>query len=339
MIAVVKQTATEEQLAHFVSWIENRGFKTHVSKGDNETLVGIIGDTTQVDPFLLESMSIIDRVQRVSEPFKKANRKFHPDDTVVDCGHGVFVGGGHFAVFAGPYSVENGLSEVAALIKQAGAAVLCGGAYKSRTSPYAFPAMGEAGLDLMMEVGGELDMPVATEITDPRDVQLFVDKGVDVLQIGAHNAQNHPLLREVGKTTIPVLLKRGHSMTIDELLMAAEYIMSEGNTSVILCERGIRTFETRTRYTFDVNAVPVLRQLSHLPVVADPSRATGYTRYVRPAAYAATAAGVDGLQIEVQLPSPDETDSAQALTPRQFEDAMQRIGLIRKAVNATAGKE
>jgi 3-deoxy-7-phosphoheptulonate synthase len=188
----------------------------------------------------------------------------------------------------------------------------------------------------MMEVGNQLGMPVATEIMDPRDVQLFVDKGVDVLQIGAHNAQNHPLLREVGKTTKPVLLKRGHSMTIDELLMAAEYVMSEGNTSVILCERGIRTFEIRTRYTFDVNAIPVIKRLSHLPVVADPSRATGYTRYVRSAAYAATAAGVDGLQIEVQLPSPDETDSAQALSPQQFEDAMRRIGLIRKAVTPSA---
>ncbi len=341
MIAVVKQTATEEQLAHFVSWIEGRGFKTHVSQGDNETIVGIIGDTTQIDPFLLESMSIIERVQRVSEPFKKANRKFHPEDTIVDCGHGVLIGGGHFQVMAGPCSVEGqNLIQIAVACKEAGATMLRGGAYKPRTSPYAFQGMGEKGLDLLLEASEELDMPIVSEVMDPRDVQVFVDKGIDVMQIGARNSQNFTLLKEVGKTTVPVLLKRGIAGTIDELLMAAEYVMSEGNPNVILCERGIRSFETRTRNTFDINAIPVLKHLSHLPVVGDPSHATGYTRYVRQAAYAATAAGADGLEIEVHnCPSEAFSDGAQALTPAQFTDAMRRIALIREAVTTDLGEE
>ncbi len=336
MIAEVKNTATEEQLAQFVKWIEDRGYKTNVSGGDEVTIVGIIGDTTKIDPFLLESMDIIERVQRITEPFKKANRKFHPEDTVVDCGHGVLIGGGNFQVMAGPCSVEgDNLFEIARAVHSAGATVLRGGAFKPRTSPYTSQGMGEAGLDLLMQAGAELDMPVVTEVMDPRDVQLFVDKGVDIMQIGARNAQNFPLLREVGKTKTPVLLKRGMSETIDEFLMAAEYVMSEGNENVILCERGIRTFETRTRNTFDVNAIPVLHHLTHLPVVGDPSHSTGYTRYVRPAAYAATAAGADGLQIEVHNnPSEAWSDGAQALTPDMFSDAMRRIALIRQAVCA-----
>lgn len=336
MIAVVRESATQDQLDHFVRWIEGRGFKTNVSQGDNETIVGIIGDTTQIDPFLLESMDIIERVQRVSEPFKKANRKFHPEDTIVDCGHGVRIGSGSFQVIAGPCSVEGeNLFDIARAVKASGATMLRGGAYKPRTSPYSYQGMGGKGLDLLVEASAELDMPIVTEVMDPRDVQLFLDKGIDVMQIGARNAQNFPLLREVGKTQVPVLLKRGLSETIDELLMGAEYIMSEGNPNVILCERGIRTFETRTRNTFDVNAIPVLHRLSHLPVIGDPSHATGYTRYVRSAAYAATAAGADGLEIEVHdNPSEAWSDGAQALTPAQFDDAMRRINLIREAVTA-----
>ncbi|MDO5118534.1 MAG: 3-deoxy-7-phosphoheptulonate synthase [Coriobacteriales bacterium] len=336
MIAIIKSSCTPEQLQHFVRWIEGRGFSTNVSRGDNETIVGIIGDTTQIDPFLLESMDIIERVQRVSEPFKKANRKFHPEDTIVDCGHGVLVGGGHFQVMAGPCSVEGkNLIQIARAVKEAGATMLRGGAFKPRTSPYAYQGMGEKGLDLLLEASAELDMPIVTEVMDVRDVALFVDKGIDVMQIGARNAQNFNLLKEVGKTNIPVLLKRGLSGTIDELLMAAEYIMSEGNEKVMLCERGIRTFETRTRNTFDVNAIPVLHYLTHLPVIADPSHATGYTRYVRSIAYAATAAGADGLEIEVHnCPSEAWSDGAQALTPAQFDDAMRRIALIREAITA-----
>ncbi|OUO46410.1 3-deoxy-7-phosphoheptulonate synthase [Olsenella sp. An285] len=336
MIAVVRDSATTEQLDLFVKWIEDRGFRTNVSQGDHETLVGIIGDTTQIDPFILESMDIVERVQRVSEPFKLANRKFHPEDTVVDCGHGVLVGGGHFQVIAGPCSVEGeNLVTIARAVRTAGATMLRGGAFKPRTSPYAYQGMGEKGLDLLLEAGAELGMPVVTEVMDPRDVELFVEKGVDVLQIGARNAQNFALLREVGQTSTPVLLKRGMSETIDELVLGAEYVMSEGNANVMLCERGIRTFETRTRNTFDVNAVPVLKHLTHLPVIADPSHSTGYTRYVRSAAYAATAAGADGLEIEVHdCPSRAWSDGAQALTPEQFTDAMRRIALIREAVTA-----
>ena len=336
MIAVVRDSATTEQLDHFVRWIEDRGFRTNVSQGDNETLVGIIGDTTRIDPFLLESMDIVERVQRVTEPFKLANRKFHPEDTVVDCGHGVLVGGGNFQVIAGPCSVEgDNLMGIARAVRAAGATMLRGGAFKPRTSPYTSQGMGERGLDLLMEAGAELDMPVVTEIMDPRDVGLFLDRGVDVLQVGARNAQNFPLLREVGKSGIPVLLKRGMSETIDEFVMSAEYVMSEGNANVMLCERGVRTFETRTRNTFDVNAIPVLHHLTHLPVVGDPSHATGYTRYVRPAAYAAVAAGADALEIEVHdCPAKAWSDGAQALTPDQFADAMRRIALIREAVTA-----
>ena len=334
MIAVVNDKATNEQLNQFVDWIEARGFKTNVSQGDNETIVGIIGDTTQIDPFLLESMDIVERVQRVTEPFKKANRKFHPEDTVVDCGHGVLVGGGNFQVIAGPCSVEGeNLRIIARAVKDAGATMLRGGAFKPRTSPYAFQGMGEKGLDLLMDVAGELDMPVVTEIMDAHDIQLFLDKGVDVFQVGARNAQNFTLLKELGKTSTPVLLKRGMSETIDELLMGAEYIMSEGNEKVMLCERGIRTFETRTRNTFDVNAIPVLHHLTHLPVIGDPSHSTGYTRYVKPAAYAACAAGADGLEIEVHdCPSQAWSDGAQALTPKMFADVMRRLALIREAV-------
>lgn len=341
MIAIVKGSASEEQLGHFVQWIENRGLKTDVSRGEDETIVGIIGDTTQIDPFLLESMDIIERVQRVTEPFKKANRKFHPEDTVIDCGYGVKVGGGNFQVMAGPCSVEGrNLIEIARAVKAAGATMLRGGAYKPRTSPYAYQGMGEKGLDLLMEASAELGMPVVTEVMDPRDVQTFLDHGVHVMQIGARNAQNFTLLKEVGKTQVPVLLKRGMSETIDELLMGAEYIMSEGNPNVMLCERGIRTFETRTRNTFDVNAIPVLHHLTHLPVIADPSHSTGYTRYVRPAAYAAVAAGADGLEVEVHdNPSQAWSDGAQALTPEQFDDAMRRIALIREAVCADLPEE
>ncbi len=334
MIAIVKESATPEQLNHFVKWIESRGYKTNVSKGENETIVGIIGDTTRIDPFLLESMDIIERVQRVSEPFKKANRKFHPEDTVVDCGHGVKIGGGNFQVMAGPCSVEGkNLFEIARAVKDAGATMLRGGAYKPRTSPYSYQGMGEEGLDLLLEASADLDMPIVTEVMDPRDVQLFVDKKIDVMQIGARNSQNFPLLKEVGKTKTPILLKRGIAGTIDELLMAAEYIMSEGNENVILCERGIRTFETRTRNTFDINAIPVLHHLTHLPVVGDPSHATGYTRHVRQVAYAATAAGADGLEIEVHNhPTQAWSDGAQALTPEMFAEAMKRIALIREAI-------
>lgn len=334
MIAILRKDASEAAIEHIVAWIEGKGLVAHVSRGENETVIGLVGDTTKIDPFLLESMDIVQRVQRISEPFKKANRKFHPADTVIDLGGGVKIGGGNFQVIAGPCSVEgDNLIEIARRCKTAGATMLRGGAYKPRTSPYAYQGMGERGLDLLIEARAETGMPIVTEVMDTRDVELFVDKGVDVMQIGARNAQNFSLLKEVGKTGTPILLKRGIAGTIDELLMAAEYIMSEGNEKVMLCERGIRTFETRTRNTFDLNAVPTLHHLTHLPVVADPSHATGYSRYVEPMALAACAAGADALEIEVHDdPARAWSDGAQALTPEQFDRTMARIRAIRAVV-------
>lgn len=341
MIAILRKNASDEAVSHIVSWIEGKGLTAHVSRGSNETVIGLVGDTTKIDPFLLESMDVVQRVQRVSEPFKKANRKFHPADTVIDFGGGVKIGGGAFQVIAGPCSVEgDNLIKIARRCKEAGATMLRGGAYKPRTSPYAYQGMGERGLDLLLEAKAETGMPIVTEVMDVRDVELFVDRGIDVMQIGARNAQNFNLLKEVGKTSTPVLLKRGIAGTIDELLMAAEYIMSEGNDNVMLCERGIRTFETRTRNTFDLNAVPALHYLSHLPVVADPSHATGYTRYVEPMALAACAAGADALEIEVHdNPAEAWSDGAQALTPDQFDRTMERIRAIRSVVADMAREE
>lgn len=341
MIAILRKNASDEAVSSIVSWIEGKGLTAHVSRGSDETVIGLVGDTTKIDPFLLESMDVVQRVQRVSEPFKKANRKFHPADTVIDFGGGVKIGGGAFQVIAGPCSVEgDNLIKIARRCKAAGATMLRGGAYKPRTSPYAYQGMGERGLDLLLEAKAETGMPIVTEVMDVRDVELFVDRGIDVMQIGARNAQNFNLLKEVGKTSTPILLKRGIAGTIDELLMAAEYIMSEGNDNVMLCERGIRTFETRTRNTFDLNAVPALHYLTHLPVVADPSHATGYTRYVEPMALAACAAGADALEIEVHdNPAEAWSDGAQALTPDQFDRTMERIRAIRSVVADMAREE
>ena len=341
MIAILRKNASDEAVSSIVSWIEGKGLTAHVSRGSNETVIGLVGDTTKIDPFLLESMDVVQRVQRVSEPFKKANRKFHPADTVIDFGGGIKIGGGAFQIIAGPCSVEgDNLIKIARRCKAAGATMLRGGAYKPRTSPYAYQGMGERGLDLLLEAKAETGMPIVTEVMDVRDVELFVDRGIDVMQIGARNAQNFNLLKEVGKTSTPILLKRGIAGTIDELLMAAEYIMSEGNDNVMLCERGIRTFETRTRNTFDLNAVPALHYLTHLPVVADPSHATGYTRYVEPMALAACAAGADALEIEVHdNPAEAWSDGAQALTPDQFDRTMERIRAIRSVVADMAREE
>ena len=333
MIIILKKGTSPIQVNKMVSHFEQMNFQVQEIRGVHETILGLIGDTSRLDTDDIKSMDTVAEVKRIQEPYKNANRKFHPDDTVIDvCGRKI--GGGHFQVIAGPCSVEGeNLIRIARRVKAAGATMLRGGAYKPRTSPYAYQGMGPAGLDLLCEASAELDMPIVTEIMDPRDVQVFLDKKIDVMQIGARNAQNFPLLKEVGKTQTPILLKRGMSGTIDELLMAAEYIMSEGNDNVILCERGIRTFETRTRNTFDLNAVPVLHHLSHLPVVADPSHATGYTRYVEPMALAATACGANGLEIEVHdEPSRAWSDGAQALTPDQFDDTMRRIRAIREVV-------
>ena len=334
MIATVKNTATQDELNHLIEWLKTKDIKVDISKGTSETIIGLVGDTTQLDPYLLESMEIVNKVTRVSESFKLANRKFHPADTVIDCGHGVKLGGDNFNVIAGPCSVEGqNLFEIAKSVKKSGATMLRGGAWKPRTSPYSNQGMGEAGLKLLREAADENDMPIVTEIMDVRDIETFVKYNVEVMQVGARNMQNFSLLKELGKIDIPVLLKRGMAATIDELLMAAEYVMSGGNKNVILCERGIRTFETRTRNTFDLSAIPVIKDLSHLPVVADPSHATGYTRFVTPMCLAATAAGAHALEIEVHNnPAVAWSDGAQALTPEQFDDAMRRIEIIRQAV-------
>ncbi len=334
MIATVKNSATEEELNHLIEWLKTKNIAVNISKGTTDTVVGLIGDTTKIDPYLLESMEIVTRVTRVTESFKLANRKFHPKDTVIDCGHGVKLGGDHFNVIAGPCSVEGeNLMKIAKRVKESGATMLRGGAWKPRTSPYSNQGMGEEGLKLLREAADECDMPIVTEIMDIRDIETFLKYDVEVMQVGARNMQNFSLLKELGKVKTPVLLKRGMAATIDELLMAAEYVMSGGNENVALCERGIRTFETRTRNTFDLSAIPVLKELTHLPVVADPSHATGYTRYVTPMSLAATAAGAHALEIEVHdNPSGAWSDGAQALTPDQFEDAMRRIDIIRQAV-------
>ena len=335
MIAIVKPGTPKEGVAQLCEIIESKGVSTSVIEGTNQTIIGLVGDTTRIDPYLLESNSMVEAVRRVSEPFKKANRKFHPDDTVIEVG-GVKIGGkGNFSVMAGPCSVESEeqCMIIAEQVKKHGAAIFRGGAFKPRTSPYSFQGLGKEGLDILSKVKREFDMPIITEIMDARDLDLFDD--VDILQVGARNMQNLSLLKELGRYGKPVLLKRGMSATIDELLMSAEYIMSEGNDQVMLCERGIRTFETRTRNTFDVSAIPVLRELTHLPIIADPSHATGYTRFVTPVACAATAAQADGLEVEVHHdPAHAASDGAQALLPEQFEDMMRRVGIIRSAVTA-----
>lgn len=335
MIAIVKPGTPKEGVAQLCEIIESKGVSTSVIEGTNQTIIGLVGDTTRIDPYLLESNSMVEAVRRVSEPFKKANRKFHPDDTVIEVGGVKIDGKGNFVVMAGPCSVESEeqCMIIAEQVKKHGAAIFRGGAFKPRTSPYSFQGLGKEGLDILSKVKREFDMPIITEIMDARDLDLFDD--VDILQVGARNMQNFSLLKELGRYGKPVLLKRGMSATIDELLMSAEYIMSEGNDQVMLCERGIRTFETRTRNTFDVSAIPVLRELTHLPIIADPSHATGYTRFVTPVACAATAAQADGLEVEVHHdPAHAASDGAQALLPEQFEDMMRRVGIIRSAVTA-----
>ncbi len=332
MIAVLKHGTTPEQTAHLVAWLKHMQIDVHVSEGQEVTILGLIGDTSRVDMELLSSLEIVETVKRVSEPFKQANRKFHPKDTVVQIGD-VKIGGGHFAMIAGPCSVESEeqIVEVATAVKAAGADILRGGAFKPRTSPYAFQGMKGRGIDLLLQAKKATGLPIITEIMNIRALDLFED--VDIIQIGARNMQNFDLLQELGKTKKPVLLKRGLANTLQELLMSAEYIMSEGNENVILCERGIRTFETYTRNTLDISAVSVLHDLSHLPVIVDPSHATGKAKLVPPMAAAATAAGADGIMVEVHNnPACALCDGAQSLTPPQFTQLSQQVRKIREAI-------
>ncbi|MBR4493347.1 MAG: 3-deoxy-7-phosphoheptulonate synthase [Clostridiales bacterium] len=325
MIAVLKETATEQQIVNLVNWFESQGLKVNRSQGDFVTILGLIGDTTKIDIDLLRGLDIIDNVMRISEPFKKANRKFHPEDSIVDIG-GVKIGGGNFAVMAGPCSVENEeqIIETAKAVKAAGATLLRGGAYKPRTSPYDFQGLHEEGIRLLIKAREITGLPIVSEIMSPDQIPVFED--VDCLQVGARNMQNFDLLKAIGKTNKPVLLKRGLSATIKEWLMSAEYIMSEGNPNVILCERGIRTYETYTRNTFDVSAISALKELTHLPVVGDPSHATGKVSLIKPMAMAAVVSGADGLEIEVHnCPKKALSDAAQQLTPEQFVGVMKDI--------------
>ena len=334
MIAVLKHGTTPAQVDHLVDWLKRMNLDVHISQGMEVTVLGLIGDTSKVDMDLLASLEIVQTVKRVSDPFKQANRKFHPLDTVIEIGDAkVKIGGGHFAMIAGPCSVEteDQIIEVATKVKAAGAQILRGGAFKPRTSPYAFQGLGAEGLDLLRAARKATGLPICTELMNIHHLDLFHD--IDIIQIGARNVQNFDLLKEVGKTNKPILLKRGIAGTLQELLMSAEYIMSEGNENVILCERGIRTYETYTRNTLDVSCVPVLHNLTHLPVVVDPSHATGKAYLVPPMAAAAAAAGADGIMIEVHNdPAHALCDGAQSLTPEQFADLNRRVNIIREAM-------
>ena len=332
MIAVLKNGTTSEQLSHLVSWLQHMNLDVHVSEGQEVTILGLIGDTSRVDMELLGSLDIVESVKRVSDPFKQANRKFHPRDTIVEVGN-VKIGSGHFAMIAGPCSVESEeqIVAVAEAVKAAGADILRGGAFKPRTSPYAFQGLKDTGIALLLQAKKATGLPIITEIMNIRSLDLFQD--VDIIQVGARNMQNFDLLQELGKTKKPILLKRGLANTLQELLMSAEYIMSEGNENVILCERGIRTFETYTRNTLDLTAVSVLHELTHLPVIVDPSHATGKARLVPPMASAAVAAGADGIMVEVHNnPACALCDGAQSLTPSQFADLNQKVQRIREAI-------
>jgi len=329
MIAVLKGSATEQQITSLVNWFEKQGVKVDRSKGDYVTILGLIGDTSKIDIELLKGLDIIDNVMRISESYKKANRNFHPEDTVVSIGD-VKIGGGNFAVIAGPCSVESKeqIIEAAKLAKEAGTTVLRAGAFKSRTSPYDFQGLHEEGIKLLVEAKKETGLPIVTEITSEDQIPFFDE--VDAFEVGARNMQNFELLKALGKTNKPVILKRGFSSTIKELLMSAEYIMNEGNSNVILCERGIRTFETYTPNTFDVSAIALLHELTHLPVIGDPARATEKTSLIKPMAMAATVAGADALEIEVH-PDPEKAmnDGSKALNPSQFADVMSAIDKAR----------
>ena len=333
MIVVLKPGTGAEKKEKLIQWLEHQGMRVHISDGDYQTVLGIIGDASRLDLDLVESLEIVDKVSRVTEPFKCCNRKFHPEDMVVSAG-GVPVGGGHFAMIAGPCSVETEeqILTVAKAVKAAGADLLRGGAFKPRTSPYAFQGLRATGIQLLLEAKKETGLPVVTEIMDISQLNLFED--VDVIQVGARNMQNFELLKELGHLRKPILLKRGLANTLQELLMSAEYIMAGGDSQVILCERGIRTFETYTRNTMDISAIPALKTLSHLPVIADPSHATGRSAMVPPMALAATAAGADGLIIEVHNdPQHALCDGPQSQTPEEFAATMEMIGRIRGIVS------
>lgn len=330
MIAVLRPGATPAQKQHLVHMLNEMNLEVQISEGVGATVFSLIGDTSRVDMDLLKSLDMVETVKRISEPYQQANRKFHPEDTVIEIGD-VKIGNGHFAIIAGPCSVESEdqIIEVAQAVKASGAKLLRGGAFKPRTSPYSFQGMKGEGIQLLLKAREATGLPIVTEIMNISTLDLFAD--VDVIQVGARNMQNFDLLKELGKTRKPILLKRGLANTLEELLMSAEYIMSEGNDQVILCERGIRTFETAARNTLDLSAVPVLHGMTHLPVVVDPSHATGKAKLVSPMALAAAACGADAIMIEVHNnPSCALCDGSQALTPDQFHSLSRKIQQIRE---------
>ena len=332
MIVVLKHGVSEEKMNQLITWLKTLGLRIHISNGDYQTVLGLVGDTSAVDIDMVESLDIVDSVKRVTEPFKMCNRKFHPESMVVEVGD-VRIGAGNFVMIAGPCSVESEeqIVSIARSVKAAGAELLRGGAFKPRTSPYDFPGLKARGLELLRIARQETGLPIVTELMNINDLSLFAD--VDVIQIGARNMQNFDLLRELGRVDKPILLKRGLANTLKELLMSAEYIMASGNERVILCERGIRTFSDYTRNTLDLSAVPMLHELSHLPVIVDPSHATGIARLVPPMALAATASGADGLIIEVHNdPIHALCDGAQSLRPEEYTALAEKVRAIREVV-------
>ena len=332
MIIKLKNSTTESQKQQLVNWAENQGVSVCTVIGNVDTLLGFIGDTSHIDIEQLEAMEIVDAVKRIQAPYKKANRSFHPEDTVITVGD-VQIGSGKPVIIAGPCSVESEeqICNIAKEVKKAGAQILRGGAFKPRTSPYAFQGLRKDGITLLLEAKKETGRPIVTEIMDISQLSLFDD--IDMIQVGARNMQNFELLKELGKINKPILLKRGLSSTLEELLMSAEYIMSGGNEQVILCERGIRTFERATRNTLDLSAVPVLKSLSHLPVIVDPSHATGKANLVAPMSRAAIAAGADGLIIEVHNnPEMALCDGQQSLTPAAFAELKQSLDKVAAAL-------
>ena len=333
MIIVLKSNPQETQIHNLVKWLESQDLEVHVSEGKEHIILGLIGDTSSIDGDLVKSLDIVDDVKLIREPYKNANRRFHEEDMVIDLDNGVKLGGGNFCVIAGPCSVEGEeqIIKIACDVKAAGGTMLRGGAYKPRTSPYSFQGLRAEGIKFLLAAKQASGLPIVTEIMDISQIEHFAE--VDMIQVGARNMQNFELLKELGRSNKPILLKRGLSSTIQELLMSAEYIMAGGNSNVTLCERGIRTFETATRNTLDLSAIPVLKEKTHLPVIIDPSHGTGYSQYVPSMAIAGTAAGADGLIIEVHNdPKHALSDGAQSLTPEIFERLMQGIVKVRDAV-------
>lgn len=332
MIAVLKSGTNQQQIDNLTQWLRSKGLDVHISNGKEHIIIGLVGDTSKIDAELLESLEIVDSVKRISEPFKSANRKFHPDDSIITIGE-TSVGGDIFSIIAGPCSVESEeqVIEIAKAVKASGATMLRGGAFKPRTSPYDFQGLKADGIEFLLEAKKETGLPIVTEIMNANHLELFED--VDVIQVGARNMQNFELLKELGRTKKTILLKRGLANTIKEFLMSAEYIMAGGNENIILCERGIRTFETYTRNTLDLSAVPLLQELTHLPIIIDPSHATGMARLVKPLSLAAAAVGADGLMIEVHNdPQHALCDGAQSLTPEAFDDVCKAVSRVLEVI-------